>query len=71
MYETSDAKVFTLVVLRTLSIVKKNTIKILYMICVNKLNLRDYNNFTPDLRNRSYTYFLIWFGWTKNLCFIE
>lgn len=43
MYETSDAKVFTLVVLRTLSIVKKkNTIKILYMICVNKLNLKLY-----------------------------
>lgn len=58
MYETSDAKVFTLVVLlRTLKlIVKKYTIKILYMIWVNKLNLRDYNNFTPDFSNQSYTY---------------
>lgn len=75
MYRTSDALVFTVLVLRTLKLIvkkiKKYTIKILYMVFVNKLNLRDYNNFTPDLRNRSYTYFLIWFGWTKNLCFIE
>lgn len=48
-----DVKVFILVVLRRLKLIvkKKYIVKILYMylVCVNKLNLRYCNNFIFDL----------------------
>lgn len=49
MYRTSDALVFTVLVLRTLKLIVKKIIihnsDTIHMVFVNELNLRDYNKF--------------------------